>query len=245
MADVIYRASIYHVAAGRAATGSFPERWSKVCSGTDFTAAFRRPDSAALGTFMTVALTLVVTIGSVSIDMLFAIAQGLALGAIFGLVFVWIAHALLPDLTVGPATPANVPAPPRPELRDSRRKALRAMLITFPLTLLFLLSNASPSYTAVMIKVAAMGQQASIDSSREMGRSMLESTLWGGAGAVIAWQVLSIWPSLLIYTLLIALAGLLFGQRIFQGAGMHPRFSMWYFLCLPHHDRGFGTCCTG
>lgn len=191
-----------------------------------------RGGSAALGTFMTVALTLVVTIGSVSIDMLFAIAQGLALGAIFGLVFVWIAHALLPDLTVGPATPANVPAPPRPELRDSRRKALRAMLITFPLTLLFLLSNASPSYTAVMIKVAAMGQQASVDSSREMGRSMLESTLWGGAGAVIAWQVLSIWPSLLIYTLLIALAGLLFGQRIFQGAGMHPRFSMWSYAFL-------------
>ena len=65
-----------------------------------------------------------------------------------------------------------------------------------------------------------------------MGRSMLESTLWGGVGAVIAWQVLSIWPSLLMYTLLIALAGLLFGPRIFQGPGMHPRFSMWSYAFL-------------
>lgn len=106
------------------------------------------------------------------------------------------------------------------------------MLITFPLTLLFLISNGSASYIPVMIKVASMGQQASVDSSREMGRSMLESTFWGGLGAVIAWQVLSIWPSLLLYTLLIALAALLFGPRIFQGPGMRPKFSMWSYAYL-------------
>ena len=188
-----------------------------------------RGGSPAMGTFMTMGLTLVVTIGSVSIDMIFPLAQGLALGAIFGLAFVWIAHTLLPDLVAGPAGPANAPAPPKPDLRAARRKALRAMLITYPITLLFLFSSASTSYTAVMIKVASMGQQASVDNSREMGRSMMESTLWGGVGAIIAWQILSIWPSLLMYTLLIGLAGLLFGPRIFQGATMHPKFSMWSY----------------
>ena len=191
-----------------------------------------RGGAPVMGTFMTVGLTLVVTIGSVSIDMIFPLAQGLALGALFGLTFVWVAHTLLPDLTAGPAAPANAPVPPKPDLRVARRKALRAMLITFPITLLFLFSSASTSYTAVMIKVASMGQQASADSSREMGRSMLESTLWGGIGAIIAWQILSIWPSLLMYTLLIGLAGLLFGPRIFQGAAMHPKFSMWSYAYL-------------
>lgn len=189
--------------------------------------------AAVLGTFMTIGLTLVVTIGSVSIDMLSAVAQGVALGAIFGLIFVSIAHALLPDLRAGPASArANAPTPAKPEPREARRKALRALLITFPMTFLFLLSNASTSYVAVMIKVASMGQQASVDSSREMGRSMLESTLWGGLGAVIAWQLLSIWPALLLYSLLIGLAGLLFGPRIFQGQGMHPQFSMWSYAYL-------------
>ncbi|RLA36672.1 MAG: hypothetical protein DRQ64_09950 [Gammaproteobacteria bacterium] len=194
-----------------------------------------RGGAAVLGTFMTIGLTLVVTIGSVSIDMLSAVAQGLALGAIFGLVFVSIAHNLLPDLSMGaPAAGAadSTQALAKAEPKEALRKALRALLVTFPLTFLFLLSSASASYIAVMIKVAAMGQQASVDNSREMGRSMLESTLWGGLGAVIAWQVLSIWPSLLMYTLLIGLAGLLFGPRIFQGQGMHPKFSMWSYAYL-------------
>ncbi len=192
-----------------------------------------RGGAAVLGTFMTIGLTLVVTIGSVSIDMLSAVAQGLALGAIFGLIFVSIAHALLPDLPAGAGSVGgSAPTPAKPEPKEARRKALRALLVTFPMTLLFLLSSASVSYVAVMIKVAAMGQQASVDSSREMGRSLLESTLWGGLGAVIAWQILSIWPALLLYSLLIGLAGLLFGPRIFQGQGMHPKFSMWSYAYL-------------
>lgn len=194
-----------------------------------------RGGAAVLGTFMTMGLTLVVTIGSVSIDVLSAVAQGLALGAIFGLLFVSLAHAVLPDLRPGAQggkAAVDAPIPSKPGLKEARRKALRALIITFPVTFLFLLSSASVSYIAVMIKVAAMGQQASVDSSREMGRSMLESTLWGGLGAIIAWQVLSIWPALLLYTLLIALAGLLFGPRIFQGQGMHPRFSMWSYAYL-------------
>jgi len=191
-----------------------------------------RGGAPVMGTFMTVGLTLVVTIGSVNIDMIFPLAKGLAMGILFGLVFVWIAHALLPELTARPTAPTNAPVPPKPDLRVARRKALRAMLITFPITLLFLFLSASTSYTAVMIKVASMGQQASVDSSREMGRSMLESTFWGGIGAIIAWQILSIWPSLLMYTLLIGLAGLLFGPRIFQAAAMHPKFSMWSYAFI-------------
>ena len=190
-----------------------------------------RGGAAVLGTFMTMGLTLVVTIGSISIDMLSVVTQGLTLGVIFGLLFVSLAHALLPDLmSAGPA--AQPPVNGRPELAEARRKALRALLVTFPMAFLFLLSSASASYIPVMIKVASMGQQASVDSSREMGRSMLASTLWGGLGAVIAWQALSIWPALLLYTLLIALAGLLFGPRIFQGQGMHPKFSMWSYAYL-------------
>jgi hypothetical protein len=65
-----------------------------------------------------------------------------------------------------------------------------------------------------------------------MGRSLLESTLWGGVGAMIGWNLLSIWPALLPYTLLVGLAGLLYGRRIFQGAAMHPKFSMWSYAYM-------------
>ncbi len=86
----------------------------------------------------------------------------------------------------------------------------------------FLLSSASASYAAFMIKVASMGQQAGVDQSRQAGKSLLLSTVIGGIGAIVGWQVLSIWLSLLIYVLLIGLGGLIMGPRIFAGAGMHP-----------------------
>ena len=47
---------------------------------------------AAVGTFLTIGITLNVAIGSVNIDALYAIVSGLAKGAISGLLFVWLAH---------------------------------------------------------------------------------------------------------------------------------------------------------
>ncbi len=83
-----------------------------------------------------------------------------------------------------------------------------------------------------MIKVATMGQQANADVSRQMGRTQIESTLWGGLAAMIGWQLMSIWPSLLMYAVVIVLAALLFGPRIFVGKGMHPKAGMWSYALL-------------
>jgi hypothetical protein len=77
-----------------------------------------------------------------------------------------------------------------------------------------------------------MGQQATSDQSKAMGTSLLASTLWGGLGAIIAWNVLSIWPSLLMYTLLVGLAGLIYGRWIFQGPAVHPNFQMMQYAFL-------------
>ena len=191
--------------------------------------------SMILGMFMTLGLTFVVTIGSVSVDALLAVAGGLTIGAIFGIAFVWLAHALLPEYPPDPnigANKADRPVPEKPSKPAARRSAFRALVIVLPVAIFFLFSSSSVSYVVVMIKVATMGQQASSDDNRAMGKSLLESTLWGGLGAVIGWQIMSIMPSLLLYGLLIALAGLVFGARIFQGAGMHPKASMWSYAFL-------------
>ena len=58
------------------------------------------------------------------------------------------------------------------------------------------------------------------------------STIIGGAGAVIGWQILSITPTLTVYTLVIAIAGLLMGPKIFQGRGMHPQAATWSYAFL-------------
>ena len=74
-----------------------------------------------------------------------------------------------------------------------------------------------------------MGQQASLDGTKNAGKSLLLSTIIGGVGAIIAWQVLSMWPSLIMYVLLIGLGGLIMGPKIFAGQGMHPAGATWSY----------------
>ena len=74
-----------------------------------------------------------------------------------------------------------------------------------------------------------MGQQATNDDARLAGRSLVMSTIIGGSGAIIGWQVLSIVPTLTVYTLVIALGALLMGPRIFQGRTMHPQAATWSY----------------
>jgi len=192
-----------------------------------------RGGSPALGTFMTIGLTLTVTVGSVSSDIMIFLVQMVGLCAIVGIAFVAIAHALFPDLPPDPALAAmKKPPPPKPDPSLAGRNAFRSLVIVFPLALMFLFMSASPSFTVVMIKVATMGQQASVDKSREMGRSLMESTIWGGLGAIVAWNIMVLWPSLVLYTLIVALAGLIFGRYIFKGPAVHPKFQMVSYAYL-------------
>jgi hypothetical protein len=192
-----------------------------------------RGGSPVLGTFLTVGITLTVTIGSVNSEIMIFLIQTVGLCALVAIVFVSIAHGLLPDLPSEPASaPAKKPPPTKPDLSLAAYSASRSLVIVLPLTLLFLLMSASPSYTVVMIKVATMGQQASVDRSRALGRSLLESTLWGGVGAIVGWNIMALWPSLVLYTLLVALAGLLYGRFIFEGPASHPKFQTWSYAYL-------------
>jgi len=74
-----------------------------------------------------------------------------------------------------------------------------------------------------------MGQQATNDAARLAGRSLVMSTIIGGIGAIIGWQILNIAPTLTVYILIIALGALLMGPRIFQGHAMHPQGATWSY----------------
>ncbi len=191
-----------------------------------------RGGSQVIGAFATVGLALVTSIGSVSIDVVLALLGGLSTSAVFGVLFVWVAHAILPD-SMARAEPVQVPSDQpiaqKPDPTVARRSAWRSMLVVMPVILWFLLSSASASYAAFMIKVASMGQQAGVDQSRQAGKSLLISTVIGGIGAIVAWQALSVWPSLLLYVLLIGLGGLIMGPKIFAGRGPHPAGATWSY----------------
>jgi uncharacterized membrane protein YccC len=205
--------------------------------------------NSVVGTFATVGIGVATAVGTVSIDAAISAAWGVSIGAVAGILFVWVAFAILPDSLAQPISaisghpptnsansgansghpPTNSPSPPQPDLHSARRNALRSLVIMMPVMIFFLLSSSSSSYLALLIMVASMAQQAEIDQTRKVAKSLLLSTLIGGIGAIIAWEVLTVWPSLLMYTLLIALAGLIIGTRIFSGAGLHSAGGTWSY----------------
>jgi hypothetical protein len=192
-----------------------------------------RGGSAVLGTFVTVGIALSTAIGSVNVDATLMLISGLIMNATIGIVFVWIAHALVPDSRAGGFPgPAGQQAAAALDGEEARWSALRSTLIVFPIAFWFMLSGASTSYVPVMIKVASMGQQATNEGARFAGRSLILSTIIGGIGAIIGWNVLSVVPELSVYALLIGLAGLVFGPRIFRGKGMHPDAATWSYAYL-------------
>jgi hypothetical protein len=188
--------------------------------------------SPVLGTFVTVGIALSTAVGSVSVDATLMLISGMIMNAVIGIVFVWIAHALVPDALAGgfPGPAAGKPQDTgSPDLAQARWSALRSTVIVFPIAFWFMLSGASTAYVPVMIKVASMGQQATNEGARLAGRSLIRSTIIGGIGAIIGWNVLSVVPELMMYALLVALGALIFGPRIFQGKGMHPEAGTWSY----------------
>lgn len=193
-----------------------------------------RGGPALIGTFATIGLSLTVAIGRGSVDLFLDLAALVTINAAVGIAFVWLAHALMPDSKARSTRPlipaAPPPAPPLMDISLARLRALRSLVVVMPVCIWLLLwSDNAAAYVPFMIKVASMGQQTSTQDTAHAAKSLIMSTIIGGVGAIIAWQVLSLWPSLIMYTLVVGLAGLIIGPRIFRGQGLAPDGATWSY----------------
>ena len=187
--------------------------------------------SPILGAFLTMGLAIVTAVGSDSIDAVIAVNNALTLNAVISIGIMWLAFVLIPEKPPegGPKARPEVEPPSR---QESTRSAWRSTAIVLPVIVFFLFYAGSASYLVVMIKVATMGQQAENDNTKAVGKSLLMSTFIGGVGAVIMWNVMSAWPSLIMLILLVLLSGLIMGRKIFQGQGMGAGASTWSYAFL-------------
>lgn len=187
--------------------------------------------SPILGAFLTMGLAIVAAIGSDSIDAVLAVNKALTLNAIISIVIMWLAFRLIPEKPREAGQKVSPMVEPRSR-QESIRSAWRSTVIVLPIIVFFLFYSGSASYLVVMIKVASMGQQAENDKTKAVGKSLLMSTLIGGVGAVIIWNVMSAWPSLIMLVLLVLLSGLIMGRKIFEGQGMAAGADTWSYALL-------------
>lgn len=187
--------------------------------------------SPILGAFLTMGLAIVAAVGSDSIAAVMAVNLALTLNAVIAIGILWLAFVLIPEKP-SEEGPKPKPETGRPSRQQAIRSAWRSTAIVLPVIVFFLFYAGSASYLAVMIKVASMGQQAENEKTKAVGKSLLLSTLIGGIGALILWNLMSIWPSLLNLTLLVTVSGLLMGRKIFQGQGMTATADTWSYAFL-------------
>ena len=187
--------------------------------------------SPILGAFLTMGLAIVAAVGSDSIDAVIAVNLALTMNAIIAIGILWLAFVLIPEKPPEEGQKPRPKAEP-PSRQEAIRSAWRSTAIVLPVIVFLLFYAGSASYLIVMIKVATMGQQAENDNTKAVGKSLLMSTFIGGIGAVIIWNLMSVWPSLINLILLVTLAGLLMGRKIFQGQGMTAVASTWSYAFL-------------
>ncbi len=186
--------------------------------------------SPILTMFLLIGVTVVPAIGSESVDASLAITSGLALAAVVAVLFVWISFALFPDSQVLSRPGPKAQQPPAANI--AARSALRSTIIVAPVFLWLLMSSETAAYAIALVKVASMGQQVSMEGTKAAGRDLIMSTLIGGVAAVIIWNLLQIWPVLVIYGLLFLLCGLIIGPHIFSGQSLAQRGPMWSYALL-------------
>ena len=121
-----------------------------------------------MGAFLTLGLAVVTAVGSDSIDQILAINIALSFNAVIAIAFLWVAHALFPDIPVERKAGAQS-SPELPNRNEAIRSAWRSTVIVLPVIIFFLFYAGSSSYMVVMIKVASMGQQAAAEKGQGNG----------------------------------------------------------------------------
>ncbi|EED30914.1 conserved hypothetical protein [gamma proteobacterium NOR5-3] len=146
-----------------------------------------------LGTFLTIGFTLISVAGSVDYLLATTVIKSLALGISAAVLCQWLVYPFFPEHTVG----AAAEAPDGQAL--SNWLAVRAMLIVMPA---YLLALTNPSqYLMTIMKSVSLGQQASAMDARHAGRELIGSTFAGGIMAVLFWTLLTIAPTLWMFSL--------------------------------------------
>jgi hypothetical protein len=150
---------------------------------------------AAVGTFLTVGLTIIPAAGMMNFQVALTVAETMATGIVLAVFCQHVVAVFFPE------DPAPRPAKPAlsPGETASAWIAGRTTLIVYPV---FILGLINPSlFLSTVMKAVSLGKQSSGVDARDAGRELLGSTFMGGCFAILFWVGLKIQPNLLMFSL--------------------------------------------
>lgn len=181
----------------------------------------QRPGMAIIGSLMILASTIIAVVAAQSSAAAVTLVKVLVAVMIGAVIIAHLAHALFPE----PPGSAQPPAPPPPG--NPGRIALRAAVIMLP-PLLFALANPA-SYIMLLMKGASLAQQAESTTTRRMAGEIVGATALGGVSALLFWNLLQLWPGLLLLALGMALAALIMARPLYGAVTSRFSADWWQF----------------
>ncbi|MFK7828916.1 MAG: DUF2955 domain-containing protein [Congregibacter sp.] len=190
-----------------------------------------------LGMFLTVGFTMISVAGSIDTLLATTIIYSLALAIATSVICQWLVYPLFPDREGAPVAAqqaaqqsASEKAPEESaespmDAVNSNWLAIRAMLIVMPAYLLALTNPAQ--YLMTIMKSVSLGQQATLLDARHAGRELLGSTFAGGLMALIFWQLLSLSPTLWMFTLWMMAFAMFGGAKLYGVLKTRVAPSFW------------------
>lgn len=177
-----------------------------------------RPGMAIVGTLMILSSTIIAVVAAQSSAAAVTLVKLLAATIVGAIAIAHLAHAVFPE-------PAGHAAPPPPPAGGVM--PLRTAIIMAP-PLLLALAN-PPAYVMLLMKGASLAQQAEATTARAMGRELVSATAMGGVAALLLWNLLQLWPGLLLLCLGMALMALLMARPLYGAAPSRFGRDWWQF----------------
>ena len=183
----------------------------------------QRGRGRALGTMILVAFGLLPVIAVQAPELVPVVAFYLVRSGAVAVLWVWLLHALLPDLETAPArAPAPGDADPLPG--EVARTALVDTAVLLPV-LLFAMTFEVPAALVIILTVTAVLSQRNIAGGRRVALGLLLGNLMGGITAVVAYQLLTAVPTPGFLAALLLFISLVHARLIVDAGALAPVFT--------------------
>jgi hypothetical protein len=178
-----------------------------------------KPANAVVASLLILGTTIIAVLAAQSSAAGLVIAKLTIMSIVIAIVIAHIAHAIIPE--TAPMVPVSAPV----DMAAAPWIGLRAALIMLPPVLLAL--NNPGTYILLLMKGSQLSQQVSATDTRVMARALVGSTIWGGALALVAWQLLGLWPGLTMLVLLLTLLTFLIARPLYGVVASKYQFFYW------------------
>ena len=210
----------YHQLVGLALVGLIVFAWFYLLAQGKVSGMFTTP--------LFVSVVMIPAFGATDIDTGVLFAKGLSKAVLAMFPVVWIAYALLPEGVF-----RRMPPAPRIEGSSLDRAvlALRPVVVTLPLYVFMQSSDNATRYLTGMLLIATLLPPAARAVQRTLTIDAMLATLIGAAASVAIWWLTKLHPSLLWFTLLMALFFFIVGMNVFTNdpGGMSPHDYRWTY----------------